>query len=334
MTKKKIFIICVIGVFSALLAYRLIYVISEKIDVRYIEKHYIFDKSFHADQKNRDFFADKYIPNGKITSDTLKFFRFLEQRLAVQSLDQLNEHLIKVKEYLGSRFKESESRRLFELYKKHLECQIELVNDKKYRAGNQAPRYILILLNKIQNLRRARLGKETADALYGSEVKEREYILRKAIIISDRTMYGKEKETRLLMLKRDMWDDRDAPIDTEGNPFNRYQLKIQLYEKDISEMDEKARDRMIQEFREKFFSREQIKRLNEVDEKIAREKKKMDQYRAAERKILESTVITQQEKKKRIESLQQDFFGKDVGAFRRSEAMRIRADGGLNKTAH
>jgi lipase chaperone LimK len=334
MTKKKIFVICIIGVLSALLVYRLIYVIGDKIGVQYVEKHYIFDKSFHVDQEKHDFPAAEYIPYGKITPETLKFFRFLEQRLAVQSIAQLKEHFIKVKKYLDSRFRQSESRRLFELYKKHLECQIELVNDRKYQVGNQDPRNILILLGKAQNLRRARLGRATADALYGSEVKEREYILRKAIIIGDGSLYGKEKETRLLALKRDMWNERDAPIDTDENPYNRYQLKIQLYEKDLSEMDGNAYDHMIQRFRGEFFSREQVRRLKEIDEQIAREKKKMDQYRTAERKILKSTGVTQKEKEERIESLQEDFFGKDAEAFRRREAMRVRADGELNKTVH
>jgi hypothetical protein len=60
----------------------------------------------------------------------------------------------------------------------------------------------------------------------------------------------------------------------------------------------------------------------------------MDQYRTAERKILKSTGVTQKEKEERIESLQEDFFGKDAEAFRRREAMRVRADGELNKTVH
>ncbi len=41
---------------------------------------------------------------------------------------------------------------------------------------------MLSMLYKVQNYRREKLGKETADALFGSEVKENEYLIRRAII--------------------------------------------------------------------------------------------------------------------------------------------------------
>jgi lipase chaperone LimK len=254
-----------------------------------------------------------------VTAETLNFFRIIERRFAVQSIKQLNEHFNEVGKYLHYQFKESEAQRLFEFYKKYLKCEIEIGSNQKYRAKIPDPKLILALLYKIQNVRRDRLGKETADALFGSEVKEREYLLRRAITIGDNTLYGKEKENRLQKLKYDMWDDEVISIGEDRNPYNRYQLKLLLYQKDLAELSMEERTKKIEEFRKEFFSKEQIKRLCEVDDQIAKDKEKMERYRAAERKILDSRNITEEEKDERIKALQEKFFGKDAEAFRRRE---------------
>ena len=119
-----------------------------------------------------------------------------------------------------------------------------------------------------------------------------------------------------------MWDGEVISMVEDRNPHNRYHFKMQLYEKDISEMDEKARKYKVEEFRKEFFSKEQIKRLNEVDDQITKEKQDMERYRVAEQKILDLRDMPQEEKNKRIKSLQDEFFGKEAEAFRRREAMR------------
>ena len=129
------------------------------------------------------------------------------------------------------------------------------------RARLQIPSHLLSLLYTIQNFRREKLGKETADALFGREVKESEYLLRKAIIIGDNTLYGKEKENRLQKLKGDMWDGEVISMVEDSNPYNRYQLKMQLYQKDLSELGEKERKLKVEEFRKEFFSKESNKKV-------------------------------------------------------------------------
>ncbi len=166
------------------------------------------------------------------------------------------------------------------------------------------------------------MGKENADMLFGSEVKEREYNLRRAIIIGDNTLYGKEKEARLQKLKSDMWDGEVNLMVEESNPYNRYQFKMQLYQKDLSELGEKEQKLKIDEFRKEFFTKEEIKKLAAVDKQIAQEKQNMERYRLAERNILNLRDIPSEEKAKRIKLLQDEFFSKEAEAFRRREAMR------------
>jgi lipase chaperone LimK len=321
---KKILIIFTSTAVLVLIVFLLISYLNHRRDKAqeiYLETHYIFDKNFLIDKTKTDSSSNKYLSHGIVTTETLKLFRFLEQRFAEKSLNELDEHFNKVRQYLYSQFKAADAQRLFEIYQKYLECQIEISNSSKYQLATEDPRYILRLLYTAHNLRRDKMGEENADALFGSEVKENEYLLRRTMILGDNTLYGKEKESQLQKLKTDMWGDNVISIGEDNNPYNRYQLKLQLYQKDLSELDEKEYRNKIEEFRKKIFSKEQIKRLREVDEQIEWEKENMERYRAAEKRILDTKDMTQEEKDKRIKALQEKFFGKDAEAFRRREIM-------------
>lgn len=319
---KKLLIILAITAVLVFIVFILISYLNhhrDKVQETYLENHYIFDKNFRTDKTKTASSKNKYLSRGMVTAETINLFRFLEQRFAEKSLNELDQHFNKVHQYLYAQFKEADAQKLFEIYQKYLECQIELTNSTKYRLTSVNPKHMLSLLYAAHTFRRDKLGKENADTLFGSEVKENEYRLRMAMIIGDNTLYGKEKETRLQKLKRDMWDDEVISIGEGGNFYNRYQLKLQLYQKDLAELGEKDRKIKIEGFRKEFFSPEQIKRLHEVDEQIAKKKEKMERYRAAEKKILDAKDMTQAEKDKRIKALQDKFFGKDADAFRRRE---------------
>jgi lipase chaperone LimK len=319
MTKKKIIIILAITAVSALVVLRASNYLNYKIAEHYIETHYIFDKDFPGSLKKTSITKNTLLSDGTATEKTLELFRFLERRFAVKSIHELAEHFNKVQKYLDARFNKTDASRLFEMYKKYMECMIELVNNPKYRAKTLDPEPLLVLLYKGQSFRRDQLGKETADVLFGREVKEKEYLLRRSLIIGDNTLYGKDKESRLQRLKYDMWDDEAISNGADNNPYNRYQFKLILYQKDLSEMSEENRQIKIEEFRREFFSNEQIKRLREADKQITKEKENMERYRAAEKKILDSSNLTEKEKDKRIKALQNKFFGKEAEAFRRRE---------------
>jgi lipase chaperone LimK len=254
-----------------LVVFKTISIRNVKIEEKFTEEHYIFDKNFRADKKISTSSGSPYFSNGVVTAKTLDLFRFLEKEFTVKSLNELNDHFNKVEQYLNSKLSESEARKLYEIYQNYLRCQIAFVNDPQYRPKTADPHHLLILLISAQNYRREKLGKETADALFGNEVKENEYFFRRAIIIGDSTLYGKEKENRLQKLKTDMWGDEEISIGEDCNPYNRYQLKLQLYQKDLSEMSEGERKLKIEEFRKEFFSKGQLKRLRGVDDQIVKE---------------------------------------------------------------
>ena len=330
MSKKKrfflILVIAAISAFAALVAFRLINYLNYEVAKHYVENYYIFDKNFPGNPQKPSASSNTLLSDGTATGKTLELFRFLQQRFAVKSINELEEHFNKVRQYLDGRLSASDASRLFEMYKKYMECVIEIANNPKYGVKTPDPKLILILLYKGHNFRRDRLGKENADALFGMDVKEREYLLRRSLIIGDNTLYGKEKENRLQELKSDMWSDAVISIGEDNVPYNRYQLKIQLYRKDLAEWGERERKLKIEEFRKEFFSKEQIKRLREVDDQIAKEKTNIERYRASEKNISNLKNMTQEEKDKKIKTLQDEFFGGEADAFRRREAMRKGAE--------
>ncbi len=320
--KKQILIIIIVSILLTFLAYRLIIHSQEKSQNSYILEHYIFDKNFSTDQNKRNMSNDRNFHDGLITAKTLELFKFLGNEYPVQSINERAEHYNKVRRYLNTRFREKEATKLFEIYRKYLDCEIQLANDRQYQASSSDPVKIIILLHKAHNLRREKLGDKTADALFGQDVKAMEYFYRKAMITGDQNLYGKEKEGRLLKLKSDMWaNTAEMPID-DSNPYNRYQLKIQLYHKDLAMLDESGRQYKMDEFRKEFFSEDQIKKLREVDSRLAGERENLERYRLNEQKILDSKNMAQDEKTKKIKSLQDQFFGKEAEAFQRREAMR------------
>ena len=320
--KKQIFIIASAAVLVIFIAYYLVNYLQEKSHLNYLLEHYILDKDSYSDNSNRNFSGDSYFSQGIVTANAQKLLQLLENKYPVQSINERGVHYNQVHQYLNSQFKEPEATQLFEIYRKYLECEIQLANDPQYRTNTSDPKQHLILLNNAHNFRRNKMGIKTADALFGRDVKEREYLLRKAMIINDQNLFGNEKENRLQKLKADMWTDKDKlPID-DLNPYNRYHLKMQLHQKDLALLDESGRQLKIDEFREEFFSREQIKRLREVDQNIAMENENMERYRSAEQQILALKNITSEGKNKKIKLLQDNFFGKEADAFRRRETMR------------
>src|SRR5450759_914188 len=103
MTKnlKKILIIVVITAALVFIVFRLIGYLNHRHDKAqgaYLEKHYIFDKNFQTGKINTDSSGNKYFSHGAVTARTLDLFRFLEQKFAVKSLNELSEHFNKVKQ--------------------------------------------------------------------------------------------------------------------------------------------------------------------------------------------------------------------------------------------
>src|SRR6056297_3512674 len=252
---------------------------------------------------------------------TLNFFKHLEHKFRESTT--LGEHFNAVKEYLLSEFSEKEAKKLFETYKEYLQCEMDLLDEYKGFAGVQSSEEAIEMLKQIQAFRRERLGKELADKLYGTDVKVKEYAFRRAAIVRSDTLYGHEKEERLAELNKDMWGDESAEVDAHRNAYNQYQETLEIYQKDLSEAaSEEARQKKLRQLREQHFSPKVVAKFEEIDQQMAETAESEENYRKQAKSIRSDEALSDAEKEKRIQNLQDDVFGEDADTFRRREAIR------------
>jgi lipase chaperone LimK len=252
---------------------------------------------------------------------TLKFFKHLEHKFRKSTT--LGEHFDSVKQYLFSEFSETEARKLFNTYKEYLQCEMDLLEEYKHFSGVQTPEEAIDMLKQIQAFRRQRLGKELADRLFGTDVKAKEYAFRRAAIVRDNTLYGREKEERLAELNKDMWGDESAAVDAHRNAYNQYQETLQIYQKDLDEAaSEAARQKKLRQLREEHFSPEVVAKFEEIDQQMDEAAEREKTYREQAGAIESNEALSEAEKEKRIRNLQSEVFGEDAAAFRRREAIR------------
>ncbi len=253
---------------------------------------------------------------------TIKYFKHLEHKFRKSA--GLGQHFEKVKEFLFSNFSEKEARTLFDTYKQHLQCKMDLMAEFKNFTSAQTPEEAIATLKRIQSFRRQRLGKELADKLYGAQVKAKEYAIRRSAIINDETLYGAEKEKRLDRLNEDMWGDEAAEMEQQRtSAYNRYQEKLKMYKKDLAEMESEAKKQeKINSFRKQFFKPETVERLNAIDRRMAEKETREQNYREKAKQIRDNTELDKTQKKEKIRELQQKTFGENAEAFRRREDIR------------
>jgi lipase chaperone LimK len=154
-------------------------------------------------------------------------------------------------------------------------------------------------------------------------VKAQEYPLRRGAIIADKDLYGAEKEKKLKELNLAMWGDEANSVEGYAKPYTRYQEKLKIYQKDISEMKtDGERQARIKQFREELFTEDQVKRLDEVDRVIAEEQKKENTYKAQESRIMSDPNLDKDEKAQKIRELQDRTFGEEADSFRRRQAIQ------------
>ncbi len=269
----------------------------------------------------------KLFSEGVINSHTtLKYFKHLEYMF--KESQNLNEHLNLVKTHLFSEFSDKEAQLLFDAYRKYVACEIALAQEYRNLSAVKSMDEAIAILRKIQEFRRARMGADLADKLFGPDVKAKEYAFRRSDIVGNRTLYGKEKESLLKKLNQDMWgDEADAVEQFEPDTpiaWQRFQEKQKIYQKDLDELgSEDAKEAKIREYRSEFFTPQAVQRMEAVDKQLASEKQSEAEYREKEKTILEDNTLSEKDKKQKIETLQNQIFGAEADAFRRRETMRL-----------
>lgn len=286
---------------------------SNSIKLKDIEVYY--KKIDFEDDSIKGYFADSVI-----NPYTLRFFMSMDEKF--KDSKNLEDHLERARQYLYSVLPAEEAERLMALYKTYMNYQLSLTEKSKEWGTPSTAEEAIEYLHKLQEYRRELFGRENADALFGASVKAQEYPLRRGAIIGDKDLYGADKEKKLKELNRQMWGDEASSVEAYAKPYSRYQEKLKMYQKDLSELkSDDERQSMIKKFREDIFTPDQVKRLDEVDRVIADEQKKEDNYRALEERIKSDPNLDADEKAQKIRELQDKTFGDEADAYRRRQAI-------------
>ncbi len=261
----------------------------------------------------------KFFSGNVVTPFTVKFFKFLQRRFRDMDFEA---HLRAVEQYLNQTMDPQRAAEMFELYKKFIQYEKSLAETAKGWSPPRTPQDAIKYLRNIQDYRRNYFGKDMADTLFGAQVKHQEYSLRKQAIIGEKNLYGADKEKQIQKLRQDMWGDDASTIDSSLRPYDNYREKIAIYDKDLGELNETDRKAKIREYRQEYFTPDQVERLDKVDEQLETEKRTEEDYRTKEQKIMSDPNLNQDEKAQKVQELQNELFGEEAEAFRRREVIR------------
>jgi lipase chaperone LimK len=263
--------------------------------------------------------AREYFSKNAVNQHTVRFFKFLQSKFKDSTLE---EHLEAVRSYLYTIMSRDDADQLFAIYKKYISYETDLnakMKNWKYPTNiDEALDY----MNRIRDFRRETFGPEISDKMFSAEFKMREYHVRRKSLISDNSLYAKDKEEKLKKLNNDMWGDGNDDAGDSGRPFDRYQEKLQMYSKDMSELTPDKKSEMDKSFREEIFPPDVVKKFEDIDIMLEEERKTESAYRDKELKIMNDINLTPDQKQEQITQLQNQTFGEEAEAFRRREAIR------------
>ena len=134
-------------------------------------------------------------------------------------------------------------------------------------------------------------------------------------------MYGSEKMDKIKKLNTDMWAEEGSNVENSRKPYIVYTEKMSIYSKDLSEMSDEQKVSKIREFRNSTFPPEVVERLEKVDQELALDKERDITYKEKYDDLVNDSSLNEEEKKEKINSLQNEIYGKNSDSLRRREAM-------------
>lgn len=322
MSKKNVITAAII-LLLAVLTINIVSKIFSSGDIEYISgssqeltyddvRDYLKKVDFSGD-KSREYFKDNLI-----NKYTLKFFKYLQETFKDMSYDQ---HIEAVRKYLYDSMDSESADKLLVIYKKFLDYENRIAAEISGIKDLETTDDFLNILLKMKKMQIEIFGEKDADIIFGASLKSQEYPIRRAGIVNDKSLYGKEKEERISKLNKEMWGSEGEELEKNRKPYTQYTEKIETYSKDLSEMTESDKLKKIKEFREQVFSPDIVQRLEEVDSLMEAEKQKELSYLSAYSEITNNKDLNEKEKKEMIYNLQNKTFGEEADSVRRRTEM-------------
>jgi len=332
MSKKNVLITAII-IILAIVAINLVSKIFSSNSPEYISAN--SEEMSYADVrdylKKVDFSGDKsreYFKDNLINKYTLKFFKYLQETFKDMTYDQ---HIEAVRKYLYDSMDSESADKLLEIYKKFLDYENRIAAEISGIKDLETTDDFLNVLHRMRKMQIEIFGEKNADIIFGASLKSQEYPIRRAGIINDKSLYGKEKEEQIRKLNNEMWGNDGEELENNRKPYTQYTEKLETYSKDLSEMDDENKFQKIKEFREKIFAPDIVQRLEEVDNLMEAEKQKELSYISAYSEITNNKDLSDKEKKEMIYNLQNKTFGEEADSVRRSENMEAGKTDLMNK---
>lgn len=252
-----------------------------------------------------------------INGETLSYFKKLQSMF--KKFKTVDAHLRAVKDYLWERFPPGKAQALFSIYKRYLSCEIELAEQLQYLGAPSGIDQALERLQWIQQFREEELGADLADRLFGQDYAVRKFRFQEAQILEDKTLNGEDKEEQLENLKEELAAKGISlpPL----SAYQEYQLKLMIYRNELEKMADDEKKAKIREFREECFTPQEIARLEDMDQKLAKEKQIMVLYERQKRVIETDPSLNATLRQTRIRALQDKLFGNKAAGLRRREKM-------------
>ncbi len=323
MDNKKIVMILFILVVSAAVIVNVLsstigggggsYISAEPEKVGYKEVSEYLERVNFDDKSSKKYFGDKVV-----NKYTLKYFKFLQMKFKKLSYE---DHLSAVRKYLMSVLDSEEAGTLYELYRKYLEYEKFIAGELNGMNDLKTTEDFLNVLKKMRKVQVQFFGEKYADILYGPLLKAQEYPIRRAAIVNDENMYGSEKMDKIKKLNTDMWAEEGSNVENSRKPYIVYTEKMSIYSKDLSEMSDEQKVSKIREFRNSTFPPEVVERLEKVDQELALDKERDITYKEKYDDLVNDSSLNEEEKKEKINSLQNEIYGKNSDSLRRREAM-------------
>lgn len=299
------------------------YISGDSSELTYSDVRDYLKKVDFNEGRNSEYFKDNLI-----NKYTLKFFKFLQETFKEMNYDQ---HLEAVRKYLYDSMDSESADKLLEIYKVFLEYENRLASELNNMKDLNSTEDFLGVLLKMRKMQVEMFGEKNADIIFGASLKSQEYPIRRAGIINDPSLYGKEKEEKIRKLNAEMWGKDGDDIEQNRKPYTRYTEKIESYSKDLNEMAESDKALKIRQFREEVFSPEIVQRLEEVDNLMESEKQKELSYMSAYSDIANNAELSDKEKQDLIFKLQNNTFGEEADSFRRRQEMEAGKKDLINK---
>lgn len=209
-------------------------------------------KDTHLNEQRPDTEAglSESIAIGTVNRDTVDYFRFLQTHFNEGS--SLQENTALIHQHLLTTLPRDKGEELFALYQKFVDFEFSVGEKTKGWKMPESANETLELIKKMQQLQQQHFGVETADLLFGGELKTMEYTARRSGILNDQSTPGAAKEALLNKLAVNMFGTDADKLDAQKNPYNLFEEKLLIYKNDLDKLGPTEREKMINDLRARY----------------------------------------------------------------------------------